>query len=621
MERVLEIEKFRNLGLERKERIVLNHSLKKGEMGNLVIVVGANNSGKSNVLDALAEFSDKYFTERDLTTLSFEDKDRIPSLSLAVKNENEIFSYKINYKNEIEINCPKDEDAQIIKRELINAYKALDEAVDKKLINDEYKIKENLETLTKTDDISKIKELEFALLNIFNLLESRSRNYGYGGGSWGAWELVKSKCQNNSYLLKMYKKEKSKEEVLKTTFLAKYGINFIPKVYRYSEKLLSDNDLKVSPSGLSNSVFFKTLFASIDVELKEISNACNEFNRLGSKSILLTLQNKLNKKLNGIAKRFNNLYILEDEEYKFEINLESNQIFFAMSRIGQAIILAYQSTGFRWFFNLYFNLLASNNLQPGDIVIMDEPATNLHVGGQRELRNFLKEFAMKNDITIVIATHSPFLIDMDYLDEIRVVSMQNNISYINNDFSTIDLEDPDSLKPIKEALTVGNHILYDPDVKVVFVEGITDYNYMVAFKKRFNLNNLVFLPIKGVGKYGSPEFKNKQKEISKRLIKIKKHSPILMVDADGAGKAMQMANKDSELTVFTLKDISQEFIVIENLFSDSDLKSLGIKLENGKYVKHSSTSARIKTAIINNIKLSQQTEENFKKLFNYIDNL
>lgn len=228
---------------------------------------------------------------------------------------------------------------------------------------------------------------------------------------------------------------------------------------------------------------------------------------------------------------------------------------------------------------------------------------------------------MDNDITIVLATHSPFLIDIDYLDELRVVSTENNVSRICNDFSTIAADDPDSLKPIKEALTVSNHNLYDPDNKVVFVEGITDYNYMVAFKKKFQKDDIIFLPIQGVGKYGTAGFKDKQTDISKRLIKIKKHLPILMVDGDGAGKSMKETNKDSALTVFTLTDIKPEFKTIETLFSAEDLKNLGIIMENGKYVKHSSMSALFKTFDIDNIKLSKRTEDNFKALFDYLEQL
>lgn len=250
----------------------------------------------------------------------------------------------------------------------------------------------------------------------------------------------------------------------------------------------------------------------------------------------------------------------------------------------------------------------------GDIVIMDEPATNLHVKGQQELREFLKEFAIKHDLTMVIATHSPFLIDMDYLDELRVVIMENNLSSINNDFSTIDLEDPDSLKPIKEALTINNHVLFDPDNKVVFVEGITDYNYMVAFKKKFEISNVIFLPIKGVGKYGTPDFKTKQKEISKRLIKIKKHMPILMVDGDGAGNSMKNTNKESELCVFSLSDVSPKFKKIEDLFTQDDKLKFNL-------TKHSSSSSQFKTFEIENIGLSQETISNFKQVIEFIEKL
>ena len=159
---------------------------------------------------------------------------------------------------------------------------------------------------------------------------------------------------------------------------------------------------------------------------------------------------------------FNKLYFIEDATYAFKIDLESEKIFFSLFRGEQTISLDYQSTGFRWFFNLFFNLLNSTDLNPGDIIIMDEPATHLHVQGQKELRVFLKDFAIKNDITIVIATHSPFLIDLDYLDELRVIVNKENISSIENNFAAVNENDPDSLLPIKESLTVENHILVNP---------------------------------------------------------------------------------------------------------------------------------------------------------------
>lgn len=50
MERIIKLSKFRNIGLKEEERFVLNTSLEKNKIGDLVILIGPNNSGKSNVL-------------------------------------------------------------------------------------------------------------------------------------------------------------------------------------------------------------------------------------------------------------------------------------------------------------------------------------------------------------------------------------------------------------------------------------------------------------------------------------------------------------------------------------------------------------------------------------------
>lgn len=614
MERVLEYEKYRNLGLKNKERLVLNKSLEKGKMGNLVIVVGANNSGKSNVLDGLLAFGEKRFTQKDITTLSHNSADRNPSLSLTTKDGDDIYSYKFSANaSHAEIAYPYDRyNMAQVKKEWSDVCIIIESTLTRNRVNlDNYHIEDIKQKIQSLKTQEGAYEVEKEIIQILNTLQ---KNYGGIYSSSAIWRTVKAELESFEIFKKSLNSKQPEDQVLNTKFLAKYNIEFMPKIYKYAEVMLSNSNLKTTNQSFANNEFFKALFNSISVSVEEIKNAYADFNSIGDKGILTSLERKLNKKLKQVSKRFNQLYVLEDDTYLFEISLESTNIYFTMTRNDQNITLDYQSTGFRWFFNLYFNLLAANKLNPGDIVIMDEPATNLHVKGQQELRVFLKEFAMKNDITIVLATHSPFLIDMDYLDELRVVTMDNNISSINNDFSTIDLEDPDSLKPIKEALTVNNHVLFDPDNKVVFVEGITDYNYMVAFKKKFDVEDIVFLPIKGVGKYGTPDFKAKQKEISKRLIKIKKHMPILMVDGDGAGISMKNTNKDSELSVFSLSDISPKFKEIEDLFSQEDKSKFNLE-------KHSSTSAQFKTFEVENLALSKETLDNFKQVFDYIDKM
>lgn len=114
--------------------------------------------------------------------------------------------------------------------------------------------------------------------------------------------------------------------------------------------------------------------------------------------------------------------------------------------------------------------------------------------------------------------------------------------------------------------------------------------------------------------------KDKQLAISKSLIQIKKHNPVLLVDGDAAGNQMKITNKDSELLVVSLKDINPNFKLIESLFDTVDLETLEIIKKNGKYIKHSSTSSIIKT-FIEEYNFTENTIANFKSLFDYILNL
>ena len=100
MERALYITNYRKIGFGKGERIILNHSLEKGKMGDLVVVIGANNSGKSNVLDAIWAFGQQEFKARDCTTLSFDEQYQHPQLSLVCKKDTQEYTYRITQGDE-----------------------------------------------------------------------------------------------------------------------------------------------------------------------------------------------------------------------------------------------------------------------------------------------------------------------------------------------------------------------------------------------------------------------------------------------------------------------------------------------------------------------------------------
>ena len=99
LQRVIRFDKFRNIGLDEPQDLVLNSNFEKGNMGNLLVLIGSNNSGKSNVLNGIMKLNDKTIAERDVTDLSFDDNDMNPSISLVYKNDEHDIEYIVDSEN------------------------------------------------------------------------------------------------------------------------------------------------------------------------------------------------------------------------------------------------------------------------------------------------------------------------------------------------------------------------------------------------------------------------------------------------------------------------------------------------------------------------------------------
>ena len=623
MERRFNIEAFRNIGFQneepRQEGLILNNSLYKEKIGDLVILIGPNNSGKSNVLDALECFANSSISNRDKTDLFMEPKMRNPQLTFSSKNEEIVYSCRLFADNNTNLICSDVAASDFKINNYLPAFSNSNDFINQnqqlsdlqmsylEIVDFPNYLDSCVDYSSHHDDI--IQKACESIIGIVDTMKNVGNNYK------AFKNVLVNRAPSYYNFLVEYENYKANNrldiEKVNNEYRKRYEMNFIPKIVRYKEKLLSNDDLVSSYEKIKNNLFFRSLFNNIKFDFDTLTNTFNTYREQNNRGILTQLEKKLNKKIKTISDRFNKMYYIEENTYSFDIKLESNEISFSIFRGEQAISLNYQSTGFRWFFDLFFNIFSADEFKAGDIIIMDEPATNLHVKGQEELRAFLKEYAIRSGITFIIATHSPFLIDMDYLDELRIISNKNNITCIDNDFSAINLDDPDSLLPVKESLTVRNSILIDPDQFVVFVEGITDYNYLVAMKKALGYENITFLPIKGVGKT-----KEQQMEISKRLLQIRKHNPTLIVDGDKAGKEMKNTNKESDLTVVCLKDVNEKFGEIESLFSNEDLIKFNLIDDKGKPIKHASTSSIFKkTVLMDNTIVSKETMDNFKQLF------
>lgn len=400
----------------------------------------------------------------------------------------------------------------------------------------------------------------------------------------------------------------------------KYGISMKPNIFYYKENIIKNSDLTTTLDKISESKFFKSLLKSIDSNIDTIKLAYEK----GKNNFAYRedYEKEINSKLNGIvSKKFNELYFnlnKTSQKYEFYIRLGDNNIYIYLKKNNQAINLDNQSIGFKWFFNLFFDFLHSDLLQRGDIVLMDEPDAHLSLPARRDLRKFLKKFARDNGITFVVATHNPSFIDINHLDEIRIVKHiedGNGVEIINN-FHAINPDDVDTLEDIISSFGVLHRdILTNPNNKVIFVEGITDYNYLTAFKllREDNDNkkiNIVFLPISGIGD------KDTMKTIIEKLSEFR--NSIVFTDADKAGIIFQglSSDKKDSLKVITLKDITDlnDKKVIEDLFSENDRKNYYYVIEK----KNTKGSSLFKNTIINQkSKLEEETINNFNKVLDF----
>ncbi|QDY63352.1 AAA family ATPase [Helicobacter pylori] len=357
-----------------------------------------------------------------------------------------------------------------------------------------------------------------------------------------------------------------------------------------------------------------------------------------------------------ITKEFNKLLAIAEDSpqnsYQLKIHVRHNNKFYDYSKKSTAyeikleihdcrksdnqnepIILSQQSTGFQWAFNFMFGFLynvgSHFSLNKNIIYVMDEPATHLSVPARKEFRKFLKEYAHKNHVTFVVANHDPFLVDTDHLDEIRIVEKETEGSVIKNSFNyplNNASKDSDALYQIKHSLGVGQHVFHNPQKhRIIFVEGITDYCYLSAFKLYFNEREFkdnpipfTFLPISGL--------KNNPNEMKETLQKLREldNNPIVLTDDDrkcvfdqnATSERFKNANEEmlKPITILQLSKCNKNFKQIENCFSVNDKKEYAKN-------KRMELAMAFKTRLLYSGKddvMSEETKKNFLKLFEWI---
>lgn len=138
----------------------------------------------------------------------------------------------------------------------------------------------------------------------------------------------------------------------------------------------------------------------------------------------------------------------------------------------------------------YFLYKKVNNIK-NDILLFDEPNNGFHPSAQVYLLNFLQTLANDGN-TIILSTHSEYLIDLKYITDIRIMgSDENHFLTVRNRFYTPPINKGDylALQPLYDSIGLKYGFLMNIRDSVILTEGITDLLYLKAFIVLLNYKN------------------------------------------------------------------------------------------------------------------------------------
>ena len=225
-------------------------------------------------------------------------------------------------------------------------------------------------------------------------------------------------------------------------------------------------------------------------------------------------------------------------------------------------LLNRRAEGFKWTFSFIVNFAAETQRAElkEAILLLDEPARNLHPTQQRGISDLLKNLAGLNQV--LYATHSPFMI-FDYAPgNLLVVELdkKKHLSRIYYDYWNAD---DSTLTPILYGLSRGLvESIVDREIgynsrPVIIVETIADTMYLNAFDKYLEDPNISMNPLNIVAAY------NKNSVL-----------PLAIFYRNHGYNTFVLLDNTKESRDISTQLVANEFSKIQTIFFEHDGKAL-----------------------------------------------
>ncbi|MCQ2071056.1 MAG: hypothetical protein MJZ68_07985 [archaeon] len=619
------ISNFRNLGISDDmysgERLVLNRTLDRNNLGGLVTILGYNNSGKTNVLDAICKINGLAFEETD--NCDFNEKGKpfvyfdvaggkygqmeqpiltpgvhritiegsLKSLLLYVLKQKESYALYVEHMSEkgmdplapveymndclafIRGKVSLENTAEYISyilsdrtdiqcRDLGNILYYIGRREIQSVANESTRMSVKG---TVMDDIVLVGEgmgpfrkstgVEPEYIEKDRMDEYRSKNKGIK--SFVKMVVDATGLDSGSiedYDIVEFTGGVRETEVVPDAFSERYGYNLGSNVYRYDRRIIKESDLESKIS--EPSFFICNLFTILGYDPGILDEKYLESSKTRE-----NLEKEFNAELQMASEEFNSLVPMDGKRYGMNMRIDSDHIRFSLSVNGEPVKLEHQSEGFRWLFEFFLNFLRSKKFMAGDLILLDEFGGLLNFDTVRRLTEYMRTFGKRTGITFVIATQNPMAIDINHLEEVRMVmSNEDRTSSVINDFTGFGYNgDMDAVRPILSSLTVNHHFLQTGGTYTVFVRTVKEYFLLSRFAEKSG-TDLDVIPLLDTENGIGDQAIESMKTIDRR--------PVLLVSGNDS-KFREML-KEKGVETCSVSDILDGAEDLSDLLSDED---------------------------------------------------
>ncbi|MEG4059883.1 MULTISPECIES: AAA family ATPase [unclassified Microcoleus] len=305
----------------------------------------------------------------------------------------------------------------------------------------------------------------------------------------------------------------------------------------------------------------------------ELANAMAE-NDIGYTQALIDQINKqLSANLNFPK------YWLQDNKFQILVQAKDHNLEFSIvDRTGTKYSFEERSSGLKYFLSYFIQHRSYKppNSIP-EILLMDEPDTYLSSQAQQDLLKIFEEVASSEDGTpssqVVYVTHSPFLIDKNHSERIRVLN--KGIGYEGT--QVVKSAANNRYEPLRSSLgafvaeTVyisQCNLMVEGSVDQVLLAGAATYLLRSGASKRetLNLNEITIVPAGGTGNVPYMTFLARSRDTEQAAV-------IVLMDSDSDGNEAKRQLTEEKYGWQKTPLLKQRYVL-----QIGDLRELGVNL-------------------------------------------